>query len=931
MNFGAAGALDDAQDQEGYVNINQMASMISNCIKTKLNVADDDTVNVADIGPLVNLPADALKDYTESTGRISINGIVNCAVSQLAQNSVRSIRAETQDVQTRHQGSALRRLTGELKAITRRQSELLGTQTGNSFDPAPSVTSLLGSNTQVLGSVTGSTYPHGFNIATFNELKTKNSDLSTQLSKADNKIGELKRLVLDKDYEIAQLNERIKGLMTDAANVPTMPQRAPTISPAELQSLQASFHEPLITLRGMLQDLHTAIIPASSSRPADYPISDETGLVDLEVKTGHQRLMLKEQVTKILTSIETILERQRATFKQLEEIDAHVLKALATSSESMQARLSSVQDTVINILEKRIGSTNNELVHTIKDYLDHLLASTSTTNQYTAVSITPEEQAIATIPLESRILSRMDIKDAVKDVLDVSYETLLVKLDELKESLMKGDNLKLSNIEHGSITSADLTAILATQTSELTILLSDMQKKVAEEVSACIEQRLSQIQTELVSGVHSLKGFLTKGSETLVNLTELSGRSPDAQSLADSTTQHWDANLVEGIAQDVVLKIQTKLDQYCTAAFPQTLIGQGSPYNQQSASVSGLLQAFVDSVFPDLKEGLQEIITKQFTIHMETFAEEQLRFAEALCRDFKSIFPEEIRENRSNQILVSEALRLENTLPTHTSQSTMLMEDGDPNCSPQDIVQGVSKLLEKKAPVISGIITKASKRALATASRRDSRRLEESALIVLNDENDNVIDALVKEKDLLSICPGLVSEETGPQGKPLTEISLAIDQICTQPVQSNIPESFHTLRYPQYSFQALQHYLPETNTKLDLIEDHILRQFADVRNSIDGLTKSINTSTYITSSEAARMRQEYRDVAMTIDDINDGLAAVIESESARTLSNLRHIVWADYITVTAVLVLTLVIFFNLLVVFATQDCTQTLTELYDTV
>lgn len=230
-------------------------------------------------------------------------------------------------------------------------------------------------------------------------------------------------------------------------------------------------------------------------------------------------------------------------------------------------------------------------------------------------------------------------------------------------------------------------------------------------------------------------------------------------------------------------------------------------------------------------------------------------------------------------------------------------------------------MLEKKAPVISGIITKASKRSLTAASRRDSGRLEESALIVFNDENDNVIDALVKEKDLLNICPGLANEETGLQGKPLTEISLAIDQICTQPAQSNVPESFHTLRFPPHSFQTLQHYLPETNTKLDLIEDHILRQFADVRSSIDGLTKSINTSTYITSSEAARMRQEYRDVAMTIDDINDGLAAVIESESARTLSNLRHIVWADYITVTAVLALTLVIFFNLIVVLATQNCT----------
>lgn len=195
------------------------------------------------------------------------------------------------------------------------------------------------------------------------------------------------------------------------------------------------------------------------------------------------------------------------------------------------------------------------------------------------------------------------------------------------------------------------------------------------------------------------------------------------------------------------------------------MIGQGSPYNQQSASVSGLLQAFVDSVFPDLKEGLQEIVTKQFTIHMETFAEEQLRFAEALCRDFKSILPEEIRENRSHQIPVSEVLRLENTLPTHTSQSTMLMGDGDPNCSPQDIVQGVSKLLEKKAPVISGIITKASKRSLATASRRDSRRLEESALIVLNDENDNVIDALVKRKGLTQHMPRASQRRNRSTGK----------------------------------------------------------------------------------------------------------------------------------------------------------------------
>ncbi|KAE8301476.1 hypothetical protein GL50803_0014071 [Giardia duodenalis] len=923
MDFGAAGALDDVQSQEGFLHINQMADMLYNCIKKQLNVADDDTVNVADVSSLVNLPFDALKDYVDDTGRISINGIVNCAVSQLAQNNVRSIRTETQDTQARQQGSTLRRLTGELKAITRRRSEILGAQPSNSFDPAPSIASLLGSNTHVFSSIAGSTHPQGFNIATFNELKTKNSDLSTQLSKADKQIGELKKLVLDKDYEIAQLNERIKGLMTDAASVVSLPQRTPSISSAELQSLQATLHEPLIVLRGMLQDLHTAIVPAPLSGPADNFVSDETGLVDMNVGDRRSNATLKERVAKILTATERILEGQNTAFKQLEEKDASILKVLTSSFESVQSHLSSTQDVVITTLEKRVGSINAKLADTVKDYIEHLFASIpipSTCGQQASSSDGLEKQVFDTVFSESRVQSRIELKEVIRDIMAASSESLIAKLDEIKREVVKVERTDSESTVGDRLMPTDLASVIAAQTSELSLILSDVQGKVIEGVSTHIEQRLSQLQLELARNMHNLKELLTQNLEAFVHPANLSGKPSASHSSMDSMIQHWDASLVEGIAQEVALKIQARLDQYRDAVLSQIPREQTTLYDQQPGLVSGVLQAFVDSVFPDLKEGFQELITKQFTIHMETFAEEQLRFAEALCCDFKSILLDDPHRNHSQQMPISEATRLENMLPLRASP-TVLTEEDNPGCSPQEIVQGVSKLLEKKAPVISGIITKASKRSLAAASRRDSGRLEESALIVFNDENDNVIDALVKEKDLLNICPGLANEETGLQGKPLTEISLAIDQICTQPAQSNVPESFHTLRFPPHSFQTLQHYLPETNTKLDLIEDHILRQFADVRSSIDGLTKSINTSTYITSSEAARMRQEYRDVAMTIDDINDGLAAVIESESARTLSNLRHIVWADYITVTAVLALTLVIFFNLIVVLATHNCT----------
>lgn len=923
MNFGATGALDDAPSQDGFLNLDQMTDMITHCIKTNLSVADDDTVNVADIGPLVNIPADALKDYANSIGRISIDGIVTCAVSQLAQNNVRSIRAETQDTQTRHQNSTLRRLTGELRAITRRQSEMLGTQAISSFDPVPSVTSMLGSNTQVLGSIAGSTHLQGFNIANFNELKTKNSDLSIQLSKADTKIAELKKLVLDKDYEIAQLNERIRGLMVDVASAPPLLQQAPAISSAEIQSLQASFSEPLIILRGMLQDLHTAIVPTPSHGLTDNPISDEKGLLDMDIRGSQPSMTLKEQVAKTLTAVEHIIEKQHVYFKQLEEKDANILKALIDNSEAIKVYVSSTQDNAIDTLERKMGSSNSRLVDTIKDYLDQLLASASTSsasNPHTACSGAPGIQVSDAISPESRIPSRIELREAIKDVVDASYEPFLTKLNNIQEELTRVEKADSANAGYSKLTSTDMTNAIAAQTNELSLILSNMPSKVTDGVSTYIERYLSNIQAELSCGMQNLKNFLDKGSETLARLTEMPGKSSTPQPLTDSIAQHWDANLVDKIAQGISLKIQTKLDQLHNALLLQSSGAQADPYDQRSTLVSKLLQTFIDSVFPGLNEGIQEVITRQFTIHMETLAEEQLRFAEALCRDFKSLQPDGNHGNHSQQIALSEATRLENTIPMRASQSTVLMRDDNPNCSPQEMAHRVSKLLEKKAPVISGIITKASKRSLAAASRRDSGRLEDSALIVFNDENDNIIDALVKEKDLLSVCPGLANEEIGLQGKPLTEISLAIDQICTQPMQSNAPESFHTLKFPQYSFQALQHYLPETNTKLDLIEDHILQQFAEVRSSIDGLTKSINTSVYITSSEAARMRQEYRDVAMTIDDVNDGLAAVIESESARTLSNLRHIVWADYITVTAIFVLTLVIFFNLLVVFTAQNC-----------
>ncbi|TNJ27849.1 hypothetical protein GMRT_12657 [Giardia muris] len=96
------------------------------------------------------------------------------------------------------------------------------------------------------------------------------------------------------------------------------------------------------------------------------------------------------------------------------------------------------------------------------------------------------------------------------------------------------------------------------------------------------------------------------------------------------------------------------------------------------------------------------------------------------------------------------------------------------------------------------------------------------------------------------------------------------------------------------------------------VEDTLLRRLGELALSFENLRQSVEQTAHTSASEATRMKREYLRVVGSLDDINDGISAVLEAESSRTLTQLLGIVRVDYTIATVVLVLVLVLGFNVL-------------------
>lgn len=102
--------------------------------------------------------------------------------------------------------------------------------------------------------------------------------------------------------------------------------------------------------------------------------------------------------------------------------------------------------------------------------------------------------------------SRIELKEVIRDIMAASSESLIAKLDEIKREVVKVERTDSESTVGDRLMPTDLASVIAAQTSELSLILSDVQGKVIEGVSTHIEQRLSQLQLELARNMHNLKG-----------------------------------------------------------------------------------------------------------------------------------------------------------------------------------------------------------------------------------------------------------------------------------------------------------------------------------------------------------------------------------------------------------------------------------------
>lgn len=254
------------------------------------------------------------------------------------------------------------------------------------------------------------------------------------------------------------------------------------------------------------------------------------------------------------------------------------------------------------------------------------------------------------------------------------------------------------------------------------------------------------------------------------------------------------------------------------------------------------------------------------------------------------------------------------------------------NTSERKLNEGVAKLLSEWRRFTEHSHLAVAKEPLK-AFEAAATALKEDISAIVRDEFERLTEmqrALLADLESSeSVPPHPALEFALPEGSVLPELSQALNATLEQTglLNSYVPQSsLHQLlntREPDEPLHLSQvdHSTirvgggsegPPLSGLIIQVEESVLRELGELSRSFENLRQSVEQTAHTSASEAVRMKREYLRVVGSLDDINDGISAILEAESSRTLTHLLGIVRVDYTIATVVLVLVLVLGFNVL-------------------